>query len=214
MQHTAGASLNLLHDPQTWTRPLVQTTFPVPVQARWCALWETAEELLGVLEQFPQTLCHNDPISGNLFSRLTPDGHDTTVAIDWGFLSVGAIGQDLGTLLSGDLLSGVITARDMPEYEALAIPKYLEGLEMTGWTMPVEHLRFAYATTAALKHGTFWAVMTRLSLLGDEPPPWVDHFAAQHGWSSAVALERWGEGLYYLLDLADEARLAAKHLLT
>jgi len=210
----ATVSLDFLHDQGTWARPLVQTAFPEPVEARWRSLWEEASGLLDALEYLPRTLCHNDPISGNLFSQFTEGGRDTTVAIDWGFLAVGVVGQDLGTMLSGDLMGGLMTAREMPEYEGLVLPRYLEGLELPGCSVPLEQLRFAYAATAALKHGTFWAVLTQMSLLGDEPPAWLEAFAARHGWSSEVALGQWGEGLYYLLDLADEARTAAKKIWT
>ena len=67
--------------------------------------------LLALLRSRPTTLCHGDAHAGNL--AMNVGGEDEAVVLfDWGFVHVGAVGIDLGDLLSVPYMSAVRRALD------------------------------------------------------------------------------------------------------
>ena len=58
-------------------------------------MWAQRKQFLDALDRLPETLCHFDAFRRNLFARRTPDGLGRTVVIDWAFVGIGAVGQDI-----------------------------------------------------------------------------------------------------------------------
>ena len=56
---------------------------------------------LEAIEAAPRTLCHNDTMVPNLFSRASSAGTSDTVAIDWALVGVGPLGGDVAQLVAG-----------------------------------------------------------------------------------------------------------------
>ena len=201
--------MDLATDPAFWAHPQVQQAFPTPIAGRAIELLDDAGRLLAHLEQQPQTLSHLDTWCMNLFDRPGDEGRDQTVVIDWSFLGVAAVGEDLGVQISGNLYDlQVDPAGARPYYEA-ALEAYLDGLRDAGWPGVPEVVRFASATAASLRLVTFG-----LKRLGDlfrtaEGAPWADRLAKEQGSTVEGALHRWGQAITFLLDLADEARQLA-----
>jgi hypothetical protein len=79
-------------------QPLVRAWFPSPrsTGSERCAPINRASRQL---DRLPRTLCHLD-LHRNLFA----DGDDCTVAVDWSFVGIGAIGEDAGNLVADAVL--------------------------------------------------------------------------------------------------------------
>jgi len=78
---------------ETWAHPLVRAAFPDPVVERLLRLHTEREDFLAVLERLPQTLSHLDAFPGNLLARRTAAGAEQTVALDWAFVGIAAVGE-------------------------------------------------------------------------------------------------------------------------
>ena len=67
-------------------------------------LWAERHALLDLLDRLPQTLVHGDADRRNFFARRAPTGRDETVAIDWAYAGVAAVGEDLVNLVVASAL--------------------------------------------------------------------------------------------------------------
>jgi len=110
--------------------PYVDVLFPGDMRQRLLDLWQEKNRMLKNIKSLPQTLCHLDTVSKNIFlSNQTQD----IVLCDWACAGAGAIGQDLAALIVGSVLlyDGDITS--LEELEKRVVPIYLSGLRDAGW---------------------------------------------------------------------------------
>jgi hypothetical protein len=113
-------------------------------------LWEVREVLLGVITRAQQTLCHGDPSEQNLL-----DAGVTTVALDWAFTGIGAVGEDLAVLLRSRLPGTVRYAA----LDAALFEGYLAGLREAGWNGDPRGVRLGYTAAVALRYAlSCWPV--------------------------------------------------------
>jgi hypothetical protein len=185
----------------TWDHPVVRGMFPVPVADRLLRLWAEREAFFDALDRLPQTLCHQDASRRNLFARYGADGQDETVAIDWEFVGVGAVGQELGNLVGATLGFREVEAAEAVRLEQSAFEGYLAGLRDAGWrNLDESVVRFGYTASAAL----LLAFITPVLHLALD----ATHYGSvdQHGRSFQERLWHQAAVTYFLLDLADEAR--------
>lgn len=214
MRQWVGTSLALgvmeiAADPEFWKHPLVRQALPTPSAGRVLHLLEDADRLLAHLERLPQTLSHLDTDSVNLFARIGDQGQDQTVVIDWSFLGMAAVGEDLGMQISGNLYGlHVDPAGARPYYEA-ALDSYVAGLRDAGWRGTPEAVRFASATAASLRLIPFALEMLRELLSSEGGASWADRLAEAQGSTVEETISRWGQAVIFLLGLADEARQLA-----
>src|SRR5262249_13311791 len=84
------------------------------------------------------------------------------------------------------------------------IESYIEGLSEAGWRGEVRAVRFACLAYAALRWGWVFPGALALPCLLDE----TQHARAARQWQRPLAelSGRWAAAIYFLLDLADEAR--------
>jgi hypothetical protein len=193
-------SIRLVEQAETWEHPVVRRMFPVPVADRLLRLWAERETFFAALDRLPQTLCHLDASRRNLFARRAADGEDETVAIDWEFVGIGAVGQELGNLVGSTLGFREVEAADAARLEERAFAGYLEGLRDAGWGGDARAVRFAYAASAAL----LLAFIVPVLDVATDPAQQGD--AAQPGGPLDERLAHQAAVTYFLLDLADEAR--------
>ena len=66
-------------------------------------LWEEREIFHNALDRLPQTLLHRDVFRRNLFAGRGEDGREKTVAVDWAFIGLGAVGEDIASLVQASL---------------------------------------------------------------------------------------------------------------
>jgi hypothetical protein len=103
--------------------------------------------LLDAIDTFPRTLCHRDLHPANLF-----DCGDTTVAIDWAFVGIGAIGEDAGNLVPDAVFDFHIDPAEINDLYEVVTAAYETGLRDSGWRGTTTELRLALAAAIAAKY--------------------------------------------------------------
>ena len=102
---------------------------------------------LDCLDRLPRTVCHYDLHPANLFA----DGEGSTVAIDWAFVGLGAIGEDAGNLVPDSVLDFHVDPSQIDALYELAAGSYHRGLRDAGWNGPTSTVRLAMAAAIAAK---------------------------------------------------------------
>ncbi|WP_176554363.1 phosphotransferase [Bacillus sp. Marseille-P3800] len=106
---------------------------------------------LRMLKNSPQVLAHQDLSKGNI---CISDG--TLSLIDWQFMSVSALGEDLGKLFGVMVSQEMISIKKIDTYRRLLLENYIIGLEDSGWTGNKETLTYAFYISFALR--SVWEV--------------------------------------------------------
>ncbi len=189
--------------PSIHEHPVSGRMFPPDVVEGYLRLWEERESFLDALDKLPQTFCHLDAFRRNLFIRRDANGHQQTVAADWAFAGMGAVGGELVPLIDGSWGFGETNWTIQP-YDTTGLEGYLEGLRDVGWRGDPQIVRVGYATASALRYGLGAIVGLMLFALLDE------NLYAQSelvfGLSIGEVADKMVEGGRLLLARADEAR--------
>ena len=170
---------------------------------------------LDTLARLPQTLCHHDASSANLFARrrATPgqatdegDEGDTweTVAIDWEELGPGPVGAEVATLVFGTMRRGAFPTHRALELEQTVLEGYQRGLRDAGWRGDPQVMLLGYSAAVALR---WFVAPAALRLLAD-PAARARAQRATHQTADILIQQRLAL-LDFLLDRADEARRLA-----
>lgn len=192
---------------ETWAHPLVRRAFPTPVAGRLLRLRDERERLLAALDQLPRTLCHLDAFPGNLLARRDAAGREQTVALDWAFVGIAAVGEEIGHLVAWSLLLGEVAATEAEQLRAVVLAGYTDGLREAGWPGSESELARAAASGAAIAAALRWGfsaanralrpafdARARGALERDTGRP------VEEGMAERARL------VYFLLDWLDEAR--------
>jgi hypothetical protein len=126
--------------------PLVRRAYPSDVVDTLLRWWAECEQFLDALDRMPQTLCHFDAFSRNLFTRRTADGGERIVAIDWACVVIGAIGEEPMGLVRDTSFWGDVDRTQVKELDHIAFAGYLEGLREVGWEGDPRQVRLAQTT--------------------------------------------------------------------
>jgi len=184
-------------------RPLFAAMFPGDTADRSRRLFADRHALLDALDRLPQTLVHQDADRRNLLGRAGAPGGGETVAIDWAFTGVGAVGAEAAPLaVSSVLWAKGVGPEDLPALEAHVFEGYLAGLRDAGWAGDARLARLGYAVTVALRYGPLLGIVPQLE--ADEQQQAALTQTLGHPFAEAVA--RYGRLLPHVLDRADEAR--------
>jgi hypothetical protein len=130
---------------------LVRRAFPPDKVDALLRRWEQREEFLDALDGLPQTLCHFDAFRRNLFARTDAQGRAETVAVDWAMVGLGAIGEELRSLVGSTLAWREVDLRQWKDLDRIAFEGYLEGLQDTGWRGDPRHVRFGKTAKYAMR---------------------------------------------------------------
>jgi hypothetical protein len=193
-------AMRRLHDPAIWEQPLVLRTCPRSLEGRLARLWDERGRLLDALDRLPQTVCHFDVWRPNLLSRSGPLG-EQTVVLDWSYVGIGAVGQDIGNLVpdsAGNFDIGVDQAKAMDQ---AVFAGYLQGLRAQGWTGDARQVRLGYAASAALG----WGLGTPWWLVWPEDKERQEQIERRWGRPLEELLVQRAALTEFVLDLADEA---------
>jgi hypothetical protein len=137
------------------------------------ALWESREQLLGIVESAPQTLVHCDFWPANLIA--SDDG--TTVAIDWSQVGIGAVAQDLDQLVLDPVWMQVLPDASLDDLERHVFMGYLSGLRSSGFGVEETDLRRWYAAAASVHY----APMLGYQAVNANNPTIVEASERRHG---------------------------------
>jgi hypothetical protein len=183
--------------------PLLRQCFPPQSISRIRQLWAERETYLAALDRLSQTICHHDAFRRNLFARRGSDGTEQTVAVDWAFLGVGAVGAEVAPLVLGSLLFFEVTDADPHELVETALVEYMTGLRETGWDGDARAVRLGFLATAALLYtvGPVGLVVAELS-----DPTQYPALERGLGRSMAETVENWVKLQGFQFALADEAQ--------
>src|SRR5439155_4390297 len=128
---------------------LMERVYPNEVAEQIFQIWDERELLLDALTRLPpQTFCHRDAFRRNLFARRTQ-----TVAVDWAYSGIGAVGEEIAPLVWGSLGFRDVPIEQAQELEALVFNSYLDGLRDAGWNGDARLVRFGYAAASVLRYG-------------------------------------------------------------
>lgn len=147
--------------PEAWRHPRVQELALQPSAVE--RFWADGERFLEIAESFPHTLCHLDLHPQNMF-----DVEGDIVVIDWAFSGIGAIGEDLGTLVIDAFADFHLAPELIPEFFDLLVNGYTEGLVEAGWDGGEAAVRRATIAGAAARY--FWLPAALVTSLADERP--------------------------------------------
>jgi hypothetical protein len=199
--YTAQAASGIAQLRNAGDHPLVRRIFPPDVAHNVLKLWAEREMFLDTLDHLPQTLCHRDAFRRNLFARRGVDGQEQTVAIDWAFVGIGAIGEEIVAPVATNVGFHEVELEEVHELEKIVFEGYLEGLNEVGWRGDPRAVRFCYAVASALRYAL---PIPNLDYIFDESQHSVmeELFKRPFG----ELLDYWGNVGRFLLDLAEEAR--------
>ncbi len=184
----------------------MRAAFPLPVAERLGRLHTGREELLATLEGLPQTLCHLDAFPGNLLAHENAAGEQQTVALDWAFIGIAAVGEEVGHLIAWSLLLGIVATTDAEQLRAVVLGGYAQGLREVGWPDSTEALTRTITAGAAIAAALRWAfsAANRVIRLASDK----DARAALErstGQPVAETLAERARLVYFLLDWLDES---------
>jgi hypothetical protein len=145
--------LSWMNIEQDWQFRLNQVHVSSKLRDRYEQLWGEREVFYRVLEKLPQVLSHFDSQRRNLFIRKNSDNQDELVAIDWAFCGVGALGAELNGLVMGNGYMLEWPSTELINLEAIAYPRYLQGLRDAGWSGNVDLVRLGYDAWKAVYYG-------------------------------------------------------------
>lgn len=171
--------------------------FPSAVIARAEAMRADQPVFLEALAHMPRTLCHLDLHPANLFA----DGDLATVAIDWSFVGIGAIGEDAGNLVPDAVLDFHVPADRIDDLYETVAAGYATGLRDAGWDGSDSVVRLAMAATIAAKYAWILPAIVRAT---------TERRELLNGRPLDEALEWWSPTVRFLLDQADVARTLAR----
>ena len=194
---------NYLRHPDFWNHPLVRAAFPVPVADRLLNLWAERRTWMDLLDRMPPTLCHFDTWRPNLLAAVGPQGQEQTVALDWQCMGLGPAGE-VGNLLLTALMTLEVQAPDAPALDAAIWTHYLQGLREAGWEGDPRPVRFCYTAYPALRWGLVFPMLMILPYVLDESKR--AEAEAKYRQPLEMLLRQWAGALYFLLDMAEEAR--------
>ncbi|GGG20053.1 hypothetical protein GCM10010913_47800 [Paenibacillus aceti] len=124
-------------------------------------LSENTNEMLDSLSQLPRVLAHQDLGQKNMI--LTSD--DQLVFIDWQFLSISGIGEDLGKMFGVNMSLGIIPTDQYETYRESLFYSYIKGMRELGWKGDEGLARYGYCISTALR--SVWEVPQLCSLAAE-----------------------------------------------
>ena len=184
---------------QSLDEPRIRRWYFADDAKRALQLWEEREIFHDALDGLPQTLLHRDAFRRNLFARHGEDGHEQTVAVDWAFVGLGAVGEDIVSLVQASLVFSEVSMADARKLDQIVFDGYLEGLADAGWRGDPRLARLGYAASSALCFGIGYAGFD----IDESVFPWIEQ---AFGLPIHELMVLVADHKHFLFELADEAR--------
>jgi thiamine kinase-like enzyme len=130
----------LMDDDAAWIQPLIRDHFSPGLRDGLVRLHARRENLLGLMEELPRTVCHLDVWHNNLVRRAGGG----IAFLDWAFTGDGAVGEDVGNLI----LNWLVPYDELVELDARLTAAYLSGLRQAGWSGDERLVRLGVCASA------------------------------------------------------------------
>jgi hypothetical protein len=189
------ADMELLSDAGVWAWPLVRDNLSQAKAVPMQKMRDDQALFLDALHSLPRTICHFDLHPANLFAL---DGG--TVLIDWAFVGLGALGEDVAVLVADSVLDFHIDPDLFDDLFEVVRRGYLDGLRRAGWEGPDELVTLAMDATLAARYAWIGPAMLRAV---------VSERSVMNGRPIDEAVRCWAQTVPFLLRHADEARRQA-----
>jgi hypothetical protein len=194
---------HLAHLDELRQHPIVRRGWPDDVAQGILRIWQEREPFFRALRSLPPVLQHGDAGRQNLMSRTGAKGEPETVAIDWGYVGVGALGEEIAaTVVSAVIWFRGVTAAQLPELEGIVLDGYLRGLRQAGWRGDPQQVRLGYLCTVALRYGPTLLSAEAMAIDAE----WRAKMEQRYGWS----IEEWADSMVqvrrFVIQRADQAR--------
>lgn len=143
------------------------------VQSTWAWYQEMLENIdssIDSLQQLPRVLAHQDLSQMNMLLVKKEASESQLVLIDWQFMSISGIGEDLGKLYGVNMSLGIIPPDQYIRFQSSLYNAYLKGLRDMGWQGDMGLLRYGFCLSTALR--SVWEVPQFFSIMAqleDEP---------------------------------------------
>ena len=201
--------LERIRDETFWEHPSLRSAFPHPIIDDVLQLWASYDELFETLDRLPRSFCHLDAYRPNLFLRRDARGSHHTVAVDWVFTGIAAVGEEIANLLAASLIWLEYDAADAKSLDEAVFSGYLNGLRDAGWQGDTGLARLGFTAACALRWGMVG--MWWFNSLGD---PKKEAELETH-WNRPLPelASQWAKTELYLLELAEEAHQLQRDLL-
>jgi len=131
---------------------------------------ENINSTLDSLQQLPRVLAHQDMSQMNMLLVNKEASESRLVLIDWQFMSISGIGEDLGKLFGVNMSLGIIPPDQYERFQDSVYHAYLEGMRDIGWQGEEELVRYGFCASTALR--SVWEVpqlFSTMAQLEDEP---------------------------------------------
>jgi hypothetical protein len=169
----------------TWKNPLLSELFPANMFERYQEFHKRRLFLLDGLMNVPRVLTHNDAWPPNLFLQ----GKNNMVAIDWAFVGIAGVGEELGRLYGLILhmaVGSIIDAGSLFNH-------YMAGIRDAGWNGDSAIVRFGFTASAGIRCGMV-------------VPKLVEQITKRKNEEGLTEeMKVWGSIAFQLLELAEEA---------
>lgn len=168
---------------QSWTTasrmysPNVEAYIESITKGDLLAKWDWYQEIirkldaaLDSLQQLPRVLAHQDLSQMNMLLTTNYSGKPELALIDWQFMSISGLGEDLGKLYGVNMSLGIIQPDGYDEFQTIIYQAYLEGLHAAGWHGDERVVRYGFCLSMSLR--SVWEVpqfFSILSQLENEP---------------------------------------------
>ncbi|QOV12381.1 phosphotransferase [Viridibacillus arvi] len=117
---------------------------------------------LQTLSKLPRVLAHQDLSRQNMFINTYQGAEKVLTLIDWQFLSISGLGEDLGKLYGVAMSQGNIQSNQGDNYQKLLFKNYIEGLKDAGWNGDIALPRYGFCASVALRSA--WEVPKLIKL--------------------------------------------------
>ncbi|WP_340015372.1 hypothetical protein [Paenibacillus sp. FSL K6-1318] len=117
---------------------------------------EQMDKILNTLEQLPRVLSHQDLGKGNIFLPSERLDDSVLTLIDWQFMSISGVGEELGKLFGVNASFGHIAAEDISAVKEEVFDRYVHGLRTAGWIGDKRLARYGYCVAVSAR--SLWEV--------------------------------------------------------
>lgn len=140
----------------------------------YARLWARRHELYEELTRLPQTFCHLDAFSRNIFVRERANEPDDTILIDWSYSGIGAVGEELVPLVGASVGFMDTPVSDIAELSDLTLAGYIAGLHDAGWRGDPAIVHRVFGVVMGLRYGIGAMQFVLLGLLDPDSVPAIE----------------------------------------
>lgn len=183
----------ILADDRPWQRAVLAEWFDPGDVARMRAMRADRQLFLDVLGASPPVVCHLDLHPRNLFT----DPSGATAVIDWAYVGLGCVGEDVGNLVADSVLDFHVPVDQVEALDRQITDAYTLGIADSGADLDPRRVRLGMTATLAAKYAWIAPAMARAV---------IDERDTLNGRPIGDAVATWAPAIRYLLDRTDEAR--------